>query len=255
MRGPSLTAGLPEQLRLVTWNAEWAPTKKRAAIRARIASLDPDVIVLTEGDAGVLPDGGHSIDAGTEWGYVSPDPARRKVILWSRFPPSDVDTVGSRKEEMPGGRWVAGTVETTRGPIRIMGVCIPWKDAHVRSGRRDADSWDEHLAYLRCMSPVFHDAAAAGNACVLGDFNQRIPRRGAGVDVHEALLTALGGFRVVTEGAVDGLVDPPVDHIAIGSRLGAHEVRGVDRHEDGPGLGRELSDHHLVSCVVSVGTP
>ncbi len=245
-------AGTPESLTVATWNVQWAPPGKRDAIHARIASLDAGVIVLTEGDVGVLPDGGYAIDGGADWGYVSPNPARRKIILWSKYPLLDPDVVGSAQEDMPWGHFVAATVETARGPIRFIGVCIPWKDAHVRTGRCDTEAWSEHLAYLRCLSGLIDQAGSAGDACVLGDFNQRIPRRRTPQHIHAALFGALSGFWISTAGDVPALSDLPVDHIAVGRRLLATGVCGLDRHEDGRSAGRLLSDHHLVAYQVGL---
>lgn len=241
--------GIPDELTVVTWNVEWAPPRKRDAIRERLASLDPDVIVLTEGDRGVLPKGGRWIDGGGDWGYSSPDAERRKVILWSKHALFSPDTQGSADRAMPPGRFVAANVLTTRGAIRFVGVCIPWKDAHVRTGRKDAQPWGEHLAYLECIQPALADAYLLGDACLLGDFNQRIPRRGVPPEVHAELTKALLGFTVVTQGDVAGLGEPVVDHIAVSFGVSASGVKGIDRHE-GHGSGRALSDHHLIACRI-----
>jgi hypothetical protein len=57
--------------------------------------------------------------------------------------------------------------DTPIGPIRFVGVCIPWRDAHVRTGRRDRAPWEDHLRFLeqaRIMqleaSPFLEVAAA-----------------------------------------------------------------------------------------------
>lgn len=242
---------LPEALTVVTWNVEWAPPRKREAIRQRLLALDADVIVLTEGDRGVLPDGGHWIDGGSDWGYTTPDAARRKVILWSRHPLRNPN-FGVNTDVWAGqGRFTSAGIETTRGEIRIFGVCIPWRDAHVRSGRRGADPWSEHRAYLDGLTARLNIARRAGSTCILGDFNQRIPRRRTPGPVYDALMEWLTGFTVLTSGEISGLDEQPVDHIATTGDLTATDVRGIDRHEDGVGVGRELSDHHLVMCRIA----
>lgn len=242
-------AALPRDLVVATWNVEWAPPRKRDAIRRRLASVDADVIVVTEGDAGVLPGGGHTVDAGPDWGYVSADPERRKVILWSRFPLLFPDSVGS--PNLPPGRFVAATIETSHGPVRVVGVCIPWFDAHVRTGRKTAKRWEEHLAYLEALSQLLASSELDTPVCVVGDFNQRVPLSPSSTErVHGALLSAFAGFRLVTAGDVAGLHGYTLDHIAISASLDAEDVRGVDRHlDDEPG--RALSDHDLVLCRVA----
>lgn len=243
-------AALPDALTVVTWNVEWAPPRKRAAIRERLSSLDADVIVLTEGDRGVLPGGGHVLDGGDDWGYTTPDPDRRKVIMWSKHPlrRTNLGAPDSSKPRFPSGRFTAGAVETSKGEIRFFGVCIPWRDAHVRTGRGDARAWSEHLAYLDAFQAQIRLAMRAGSACILGDFNQRIPRRRTPRPEFERLMEWLDGFEVLTEGAVPGLLGPVVDHIAVTPDVAVTDVRGIDRHEDGVGEGRALSDHHLVMC-------
>ena len=81
-------------VRVGTWNVEWAKpgTPKGKRVEPILAAPDCDVLCVTEvGDAGLLPTGGHVIDAGTDWGYELPkaSPGRRKVMLWSKRP---VDT-------------------------------------------------------------------------------------------------------------------------------------------------------------------
>ena len=69
-------------IRVGTWNVQWAtPHARRAPLLAEVlAAPDCDILCVTEGDAGVLPDGGHVIDAGTDWGYRLRNPGRRKVL-------------------------------------------------------------------------------------------------------------------------------------------------------------------------------
>ena len=73
-------------IRVATWNVEWAARAHRDAITARLASVDADVLVVTEGLTSVLPTGGHHALGDANWGIPGSDPQRRKVLLWSRFP-------------------------------------------------------------------------------------------------------------------------------------------------------------------------
>ena len=43
---------------------------------------------------------------------------------------------------------MAGTTLTALGPLTVVGVCIPWRDAHMPSGRKDRSQWQEHKAWL-----------------------------------------------------------------------------------------------------------
>lgn len=123
------------RMKCVTWNLEWAaPTSRRAsAIQDQIKAIDPDVVCYTEVVRNLVPDG-HRIEARADYGY-SNSGERRKVLLWSKHPWSDIDTFGD--DALPPGRFASGI---TCG-IRFIGVCIPWKDAHVKTAKRDREPW------------------------------------------------------------------------------------------------------------------
>jgi exonuclease III len=161
-------------MRISTWNVKWASARSHRGtmVKEVLASLNADVIVLTEGCAAVLPADGHVIDASSDWGYRVEDASRRKVLLWSKHPWTDVDSVGS--EDLPPGRFVAGTTHTTLGELRIIGVCIPWRGAHVTHGHRDRRPWEDHSRFLEGLAPLLN--SGIGPMVVAGDFNQRIPR-------------------------------------------------------------------------------
>ena len=99
-------------VRVGTWNVEWArPSLKKAGpVKAILTAANCDVLCVTEGDAGILPNGGHVIDAGTDWGYPLPkaSPGRRKVLLWSKRAWSQ--EFNRRQEDLPGGRLVVETI-------------------------------------------------------------------------------------------------------------------------------------------------
>lgn len=160
---------------LATWNVEWATPRKRDAIRDRIARWDADIVVVTEGDHGVLPPGGTAVDGGTDWGYRVSKPERRKVILWSRWPVRDVSThvpAGVRS-----GRLVDAVVESPASPIRALAVCIPWRDAHVRTGiDAHGEPWREHRAFVAHLGELIARHRPDQPLVVMGDFNQRLPR-------------------------------------------------------------------------------
>ena len=134
---------MSDPITLATWNVEWATPTRHDAIRERIASWNVDILVVTEGDHGVLPAGGQAADAGTDWGYRNTKPHWRKVILGGRGPLRGVAT------DVPAGirtgRLVDAVVESPDGPIRVLAVCIPWRDAHVRMGiDPHGEPWREH---------------------------------------------------------------------------------------------------------------
>lgn len=213
-------------VRVVVWNLEWAPRSRRERIRARIGELAPDVLCAPEADRGVLPAGGHVAEGAPDWGYGVQE-HRRKALLWSRWPLEDVDALGS--PGLPAGRYVAATARAPGGPVRVVCVCVPWRDAHVRTGRRDRGGWDEHLQYLHGLAALIRARDRDTPTVLLGDLNQRIPRARAPRHVHDALLAALGDLTVATGGPLPGLGGrQAIDHIAHCGLLRSRSAVAVD---------------------------
>ena len=78
---------------------------------------------------------------------------------------------GATLEPLPDraarGRLVMAVTDTPDGPVRVVAVCIPWRDAHVRTGRADSRPWGEHVEFCgqlrelrRTLAP--REAAGAG---------------------------------------------------------------------------------------------
>ena len=232
---------------LATWNVEWATPRKHDTIRDRIAGWSADILVVTEGDHGVLPTGGTAVDGGTDWGYRVTKPERRKVMLWSRWPLRDVST--DVPSGVRSGRLIDAVIDSPAGPIRVLAVCIPWRDAHVRTGiDPHGEPWREHRAFVAHLGELIAAHPADQPLVVMGDFNQRLPRTRQPEDMHAALATALGQLYVATAGTepLRGLSRQEVDHIALSPSLAVEEVWGVDRHDGA----RPLSDHDAVLARV-----
>ena len=220
-------------IRLATWNVEWATPETKAGKRIQriIEHVDADIFVLTEGCRELMPEG-FVLDGGTDWGYESEDKRRRKVLLWSRYPL--VDASDGDGFQLPGGRFIAATVQHPVCDIRIYGVCIPWKDAHVRTGRKDRTPWEDHITYLEGLRQLVEQEKSP--LVVLGDFNQRIPRVSQPVLVAEQLSRCMDGLRVCTALPLD---KPLIDHIAVSQELVSTKVEVIPDHDS---EGR-LSDH------------
>lgn len=215
-------------------------------MREVIAAHNADVICLSEAHSDFLDGPGHILAADPDYGYPVV-PGRRKVLLWSRRPWTEIDPVGD--PVMPPGRFIAGTTTTPAGPMRVAGICIPWQHAHVSTGRRDRMPWQDHRAYLAGLARLIQQHAASAPMVIMGDFNQTVPRTRAPRTVHDALLTALGsGLKLVTAGPIAGLEAPAIDHVAHGEELSCESVLGIPRHL----AGRRLSDHDgVVVCLTS----
>ncbi len=230
---------LNERLSIGIWNVEWA---SRASARGsffiqRLGELSSHVICVTEGYGDIFPDGGHVITSAADYGYPI-KPGRRKVLLWSRNPWREVDALGS--PHLPPGRFVAGSTETPRGAVRFVGVCIPWRDAHVRSGERNRQPWDDHLTYLQHLPPLLRSDHSVPTV-LLGDFNQRIPRARQPEHVFSALTAALyPDFRIATAGPITGAPDLAIDHLAVRGALETVQTDFLSHHDAN---GAEMSDH------------
>lgn len=223
-------------MKIATWNVEWASpsSSKGRRIRDILASLDVDVIVLTEGCEELLPPG-YAVDAGEDWGYTPKFSRNRKVLLWSRYTLKDVRT--STSLEIPSGRFISARVGTPNGEFTIFAICIPWKDAHVNSGRRDRKAWQDHQDFV---SGLRHEIQSHDGALLIaGDFNQRIPRKSQPVDVFQSLTECIRGLQTFT--AVE-LEKPLIDHIVGSTHFSSRELGIISDHDEQG----KLSDHRGV---------
>lgn len=220
-------------IRVATWNVEWATPETKAGKRIQqiIKQIDADIFVLTEGCKELMPEG-FVLDGGTDWGYDATDGRRRKVLLWSRYPL--VDPFQGEGLLLPEGRFIAATVQHPAGAIHVYGVCIPWKDAHVRTGRKDRTPWEDHSTYLDGLRQLIQQVDSP--LVVSGDFNQRIPRVSQPVLVAEQLSRCMDGLQVCTALPLD---KPLIDHIAVSQQLVTTKVEVIPDHDS---EGR-LSDH------------
>lgn len=239
------------RLKAAAWNAEWAlpETGRGAALRTHLSGAGFDVICLTESCAGLLPPDGSQIASAPDYGYPL-KPGRRKVILWSRSPWAEVDL--AENAPLPPGRFVSGVTHTPIGAVRFLGVCIPWKDAHVRTGHRNRQPWQDHIAFLRALSDHLNALPPSPPVVLLGDFNQRIPRSGTPIGVAEELERTLRGFAVPTAGLVPPLGKQLIDHIAHQPGFTATEIQAW------PGTrpdGLYLSDHDGVGVTLALPAP
>jgi hypothetical protein len=164
-------------------------------VRPILAAPECDVLCVTEGYAEIFPDGGHTIEGGDDRGYPIVV-GQKKVLLWSKEPWERVEH-GPR--EMPEGRFVAGTTKTPLGSLTVVGVCIPWHFAHVKTGCENRRPWEVHLDWLSTFRRTAH-ATASRRTVVLGDFNQRLPRSWTPKRVYAELSQAIDGLSVSTCG-------------------------------------------------------
>jgi hypothetical protein len=119
---------------------QWAAPSsgKERALLERLSESRANIVCAPESYLTSIPDGWHGIFSGADYGYpIIAGP--RKVALWSRRPWRNVDDIGH--SDMSPGRFVAGVKATVFGDVFVVGVCIPWRSAHVFNGRRDRVPW------------------------------------------------------------------------------------------------------------------
>lgn len=238
-----ITKQLTEMICL-NWNIEWSERNSPAGekIRRIIDRVNPDVMCLTETTLGMIPELGYHIESELDCGYPN-DGSRRKVVLWGKEPWSDVDSVGAKS--MPTGRFVSGV---TQG-FRFTGICIPWREAHVRTGHRNRTLWEDHLAYLSGISSILASYRDSIHPlCVVGDFNQRIPRKYQPPHVADALSVAFcDTLTIATAGERDHEGKGLIDHYAHSADLVVKVTEIIPKYTDD---GTRLSDH--VGIVASI---
>ncbi len=231
-------------MKCLNWNVEWRTPRSAGGkwIAQKIGEVDPDVSCLTEVTEALIPEG-EVIRSDLDYGYGNKGD-RRKVVLWSREPWTEIDLVGD--PELPGGRFVSGV---TMG-IRFIGVCIPWQSAHVSTGRKNRKSWEDHLIYCRGLTRIIEKYGKEDRPiCVLGDYNQRIPRVSQPVQVAKALAACFPtGFTICTAGMDDLEGKPLIDHCAVSPGLSAQVTEIIPKQTPD---GNPVSDH--AGVVINIG--
>ena len=230
------------------FNCEWrrSTSADAAVIRERVLRPETDVICLTEAYGDFFGDDGFTIECVPDYGYPIIE-GRRKVMLWSRNPWTFVDNVVDQR--LPSGRIVVGKTTTPIGDITVMGVCVPWANAHVRTGRRDRTPWEDHITYLHALGETV--SGLPGTSVILGDFNQRIPQKYQTKQAYHALEEAiLSKMDIATAGRISPIGKQSIDHICLGRDLACEEVQGLSNIST---TGRQVSDHFGVKVTLIAG--
>ena len=244
-----MTSDTSKSVRISVFNCEWRQSHSAdaSAIRKLVLQGQTDIICLTEVYKDFFGEMGHTIECSPDYGYPVTE-GRRKVMLWSRNPWTSVDAVVD--DGLPAGRIVSGTTRTPLGELKAIGVCIPWSRAHVDTGRRDRTLWQDHIAYLAALER--HVSANITNAIVLGDFNQRVPRKYQTDQAYEALEKALlGKVDIATAGIISSLNRQSIDHVCHSRDLVCQHVAGLSNVSK---TGQRISDHFGVSVKLASRT-
>lgn len=232
-------------MRVSTFNCEWrlAGSRDGQAIKDRVFASDPDIVCFTEAYRDFCLDYGFVIESAEDYGYPI-IPGRRKVLLWSKRPWQE--TTHALPSTMPPGRFVAGRTASPSGEVDVIGVCIPWSGAHVSTGNRNRQPWEDHLAYLDALDEWL--PASPKRTILVGDFNQRIPRLYQPEAVFQRLQSVvLSRFNLATDGTFDGAQKQSIDHICHSRDLvGLAPAEISNIGEDG----RLISDHFGVTVAL-----
>ena len=220
------------------WNAEWASPRSPRGTRLRevLTAKRADIVVLTEGCEGNLPDGGFVMTSSGDYGYDKAAKSRRKVLLWSREPWVDADAIGS--PELPPGRFIQAATQTPIGRLHVIGMCIPFGMAHVSSGQRNRKPWQDHASYLRALADLLAGLPKV-RTIIAGDWNQGVPRLTQPYEMFDLLETAFRDWSIATQGPLLE-TRQSIDHLAHSADLTATSVTAWSNHD--PELGR-LTDH------------
>lgn len=245
--------GKTMSLTVLTWNVEWATpgSWRTTEILRCIDDFAPEVVCLTESGNTLLDGSGFTISAAEDYGYPI-KPGRRKVLLWSRQPWTQVEDLSA--EPWTIGRYISGVTQTSLGEVRVIGACIPWWGCRTEA-RRGPDRrarWQDHKEYIAGLTELLRGIDAR-RLVVMGDFNQVI---GQGARAPVPLRTALhAAFHpripiatadVVFEGRKS------IDHIALSPDLRPESLDVIGNYRDG----RRLSDHFgVVASVTTVTRP
>ena len=247
-------------MRILNWNAQFASPRGRggrfAKIKALIASYDPDVICLTEAYPETMPELGHTITSEVSGAGNIENRGARKVLLWSRFGWSNVDSLGS--PNMPPGRFIKATTFAGDGQWTIFGICIPYAHYrnHAKWGSQRKTFWGGACEYLDALSEdVLPDLIREEflpyskeplRTILLGDFNMQIPAFNYPYErsvVNQKRKETFYGWLIPTAGISRHFID----HIAMSSELRVNSLQYISRFDSDDS---QLSDHNGVVIEV-----
>ena len=146
-------------LNLLNWNVDWTKSEWKAAeTKCRIDRQAADIICLTETNTNrlTLPEHGHSICAGDDWGQQR----RKGQEGWRKL-----EVVCNTS--LPPGRFVSGVTQTSAGEITVIGVCIPYFHSRV-DARWNRKMWQDHEEYLAGLAELLQQAPRS-RLIVVGD--------------------------------------------------------------------------------------
>ena len=236
-------------MKILNWNTEWLGPGSRTGrfkkARELIAKFDADVICLTEARAQTMPADGHTIMSELSGAGTKENRGARKVVLWSRFGWTNIDTLGS--DRLPEGRFVGATTDENGIEWNFIGMCIPYREYRTRKSEAEEKkaSWQGACEYLDALrEDVLRQGRFKKRTILLGDFNLQIPPfnyPGKRSDVNRKREATFDSWLIPTSGIRRHFLD----HIAMTTDLRVDSLKFISCVADD---GTRLSDHNGV-CV------
>lgn len=249
-------------MRILNWNTQAdrhrVGSDKLRKIKERVAGYDADIICLTEAYPEAMPDGERTAKSElSAWGRPE-ERGARKVLLWSRFGWSNVDTIGS--PNMPPGRFIKATTSADYEQWTIIGMCIPYAHYrnHAKWGNQRKSFWGGACEYLdglreevlpRLSEEFLPYSKNPLNTILLGDFNMQIPAFNypyKGSEVNQKRKETFDGWLIPTAGISRHFID----HIAMSTELRVDALRFISRYDSDE---TQLSDHNGVVIDIARG--
>lgn len=239
-------------MRLLNWNTQWLGPRSHGQrfekAKALIASHDPDVICLTEARPETMPEDGHTVTSKVSGAGNIENRGARKVVLWSRFGWSNVDTLGS--PNMPPGRFIGADTCCDNERWTIIGLCIPYHAYRTgeKWGEERLKVWEGASRFLDALGKdLLPRLGARARMVIVGDFNLQIPAFNypyPNSEVNQKRNATFEGWLIPTSGIRKHFID----HVAMTADLGVESLRFISKIAQD---GTRLSDHNGVVIDVA----
>lgn len=122
-------------------------------------------------------------------------------------------------------------------------MCIPWSGAHVKTGRKDRQLWEDHNKFLTGLQSIIQRSETP--LIITGDFNQRIPRIQQPLESFKLLSQIVSDLKVLTLELSDRHL---IDHVVCSRNLVVENIKIIENSDD---IG-QLSDHRGVISDLKV---
>ena len=239
-------------IRIATWNLDKVQPGEGARatrIRTELATVDPDVIVLTESHPAFAPSADHALASVSD---PAPDrlDGQRWVCIWVRSGWAfDAPKLSGEPERTAAARVTAASGRH----LIVVGSVLPWRGDTRYSAARGAEAFVRSLTAQATDWEMLRRRHRGSAFCIAGDFNQEMTAaRPVGTRLGREHLTEQlrrDGLRCLTAGDGDPLLRrgwrASIDHIVVDVDLAARASVCTAWPDKFPAP-RKVSDHHGV---------